>query len=143
MGKIELKRKTEREHKEYDPIVLSDNVVITVTRDINAGAITVEGEAYQGEKRLCRFMWSEQQKRILFNFETDGVKRNTLRELMDALTQVCLELVTPEEDNIASEIFYIGLLSGYERGKDLPISEDLLSATLDKLEKEDKEKYLN
>lgn len=53
------------------------------------------------------------------------------------------EIVTPEEDNIASEIFYIGLLSGYERGKDLPISEDLLSATLDKLEKEDKEKYLN
>lgn len=99
MGKIELKRKTEREHKEYDPIVLSDSVVITVTRDINAGAITVEGEAYQGEKRLGRFMWSEQQKRIFFNFETDGVKRNTLRELMDALTQVCLELVTPEEDD--------------------------------------------
>jgi hypothetical protein len=44
-------------------------------------------------------MWSEQQKRIFFNFETDGVKRNTLRELMDALTQVCLELVVPEEDD--------------------------------------------
>ena len=103
MSKIQLTQKTEREHKEYDPIMLNDNVVVKVSRDVNAGVITIEGEATQGEKNLGRILWSEQQSRIFFNLNIDGVKRNTVRELMDALSQVCQELVTPEEEEQVAE----------------------------------------
>ena len=93
MSKIQLTQKTEREHKEYDPITLSENVTMSVTRDQDAGLITVEMEITKEDAKPSRIMFSERQGRMFWNLNTDGMSRNTVREIVEVASQLILDLV--------------------------------------------------
>lgn len=96
MKKIVLKEKNQSAHKDFDPVEISEGVTIEILHDIHNDNYVVEGNLNKNGKDFGRFALNENQGRYFVNIPLDGLKRNTKREIVEAVTAIMLNLI-PEE----------------------------------------------
>ena len=93
MKKIQLTQKAESAHKEFDPVALSENVSMTVIRDVKDGNISIDFDFTKGEQNIGRANLNERTGRVFVNLNTDNLQRNTMREMIEAMASLMLDLV--------------------------------------------------
>lgn len=97
MKEIELTERTQSAHMDYAPVEISENISIEASRDIHDGKYVVEGYLKRNNKELGRFLVNENQNRFFVNVNNlDEVSRNTMREIIESIAVIVLNLV-PEE----------------------------------------------
>lgn len=99
--KFQLEEKKKSAHKDYDPIVLSENLKINVFSDVVDNKISVEGTLKNGDKIVGRFTFNdnENQNRLFANVNLENMKRNTAREVTEAIASIIMQLVPAEDDS--------------------------------------------
>lgn len=96
MSDIQLEEKSNRTHKEYESVELSENVSIEAIVDIADELISVAGGVAQGDNRLGYFNLSSNEGKMIVNLSIGNLKCNTVREVVSAIATVILQLM-PEE----------------------------------------------
>ena len=98
MKEIDLPLKNKRVNEDFGPIELSENVKIEGTYDIDNDKYAVEGEVTRNEKKLGRFTYNDNEKRIFVNINTEDLKRNTRIEIVSAITSIVTKIVPVEAE---------------------------------------------
>ncbi len=96
MSDIQLEEKSNRTHKEYESVELSENVSIEAIVDIADELISVAGGVAKGDNRLGYFNLSSNEGKMIVNLSIGNLKCNTVREVVSAIATVILQLM-PEE----------------------------------------------
>ena len=100
MKEIELTEKTQSAHMDYAPVEIGENISIEASRDIRDGKYVAEGYLKRNGKEVGRFVVNEnenQKSRFFVNVNNlDDVSRNTLRNIIESIAFIALNLI-PEE----------------------------------------------
>ena len=103
MKEIALKKRNKSAHEDYDPVELSENVMVEVDSNAVGDNLSVEGAVTRNEKNIGRYVLNESQTRLFVNVNIDGLKRNTAREIIETIASLILQLIPEEQEENENE----------------------------------------
>lgn len=96
MAKIELTRKNAREHQDFEPVDLGGGIVLDALMDKDGDMLNIEIEVSKNGRNVGRMAMNDERATLFVNLNTDTLTRNEKRSIMEAMTDMLLNLA-PEQ----------------------------------------------